>query len=489
MLSAVDTELPHPSPKSTSLLGFALHDFLGEGATSFVRLAVNRVTSQRAAVKIVPKRPGKEGQQCRAAILKEITIHQSINHWNVIQFMGRSEDEDAMYIFLEYASAGELFDRIAPDVGVGEDLAHFYFKQLIAGMEHLHSRGICHRDLKPENILLDECGNLKISDFGLATVFRNKGTVRMLTTPCGSPPYVAPEIHTLQYDGSQVDIWSSGVILFVLLAGNTPWGEPTHRDLEFVEFARRDGSALSQPPWSNISPPVLALLLGLLEIEPTKRFDVASIRADPWFGRPNSMLDIEGRCSDPESLAAEMMMRVQMTGATVIAEPEQPISYSQPEVMMVDSPGKFFSQSDRVPGAISFSQPVRCMPMDGDCPSPVVFRGPTASQVAKAKRFGDLFPSNSITRFFCPWGPTFIFERLGNILTEYLVPYKINYKLLKISFSTVDKRKCPLNGEITIQQATEEWHLVAFRKSKGDPIEFKRFYMAITGACDDIVAK
>ena len=114
-------------------------------------------------------------------------------------------------------------------MGIDEECAHLYFTQLLASVGYLHNLGICHRDLKPENMLLDDHGNLKLSDFGLATVFRHKGKTRILTTPCGTPPYVAPEIHACHYEGPKVDLWSSGIILYVLLAGNTPWGEPTDR--------------------------------------------------------------------------------------------------------------------------------------------------------------------------------------------------------------------------------------------------------------------
>jgi serine/threonine-protein kinase Chk1 len=101
------------------------------------------------------------------AAKKEFKIHSSVDHPNIIKVLGCAEDTSNIFILLEYAAAGELFDKIEPDVGVGEEVAHFYFNQLIASIGHLHSLGICHRDLKPENILLDECGNLKLSDFGV----------------------------------------------------------------------------------------------------------------------------------------------------------------------------------------------------------------------------------------------------------------------------------------------------------------------------------
>ena len=186
------------------------------------------------------------------AVKKEFKIHQVISHPNIIKLLGSTEDADHFYFILEFAVAGELFDKIEPDVGIDEEVAHFYFLQLINAVSHIHSLGICHRDLKPENILLDECGNLKLSDFGLATVFRHKNKTRTLTTPCGTPPYLAPEVRDMNYSGDSVDLWSSGIILYVLLVGNTAWAEPTRRDEEFNRYCLSYPN-LSYHPWDNFS--------------------------------------------------------------------------------------------------------------------------------------------------------------------------------------------------------------------------------------------
>ncbi|XP_009986260.1 PREDICTED: serine/threonine-protein kinase Chk1, partial [Tauraco erythrolophus] len=133
-----------------------------------VQLAVNRRTEEAVAVKIVDT---TRAADCPENIKKEICINKMLNHENVVRFYGHRREGTTQYLFLEYCRGGELFDRIEPDIGMPEPEAQRFFQQLIAGVVYLHGIGITHRDLKPENLLLDERDNLKISDFGLATVF------------------------------------------------------------------------------------------------------------------------------------------------------------------------------------------------------------------------------------------------------------------------------------------------------------------------------
>jgi len=202
------------------LVTVELHQVIGEGTFGTVRLALDTAGKQYACKMFqLTQDDGLKAKQ--ADLFKECKIHAAARHANIIEFMGQVSTIDYHHIFLEYGAGGELFDRIPPDVGIGEDLAHFYFHQLMNAVEYLHLVGIAHRDLKPENILLDSLGNLKVADFGLAAVFRHKGTLRNSSTACGTPPYVAPEIHTYDYFAPFTDIWSSGIILYVLMCGST----------------------------------------------------------------------------------------------------------------------------------------------------------------------------------------------------------------------------------------------------------------------------
>lgn len=185
-------------------------------------------------------------------LLKEVKVHSALKDKNVLEVLGSEIDQDgsrpewggigpAFFILLEYAAGGDLFDKIgqslsfltpgclvlrwhertAPDYGVSEDLAHYFFYQLLSGLNYVHLQGVAHRDIKPENLLMDGHGNLKLSDFGLCSVFRLREKERKLNDACGSPPYAAPELAWREpYKAEPVDVWSAGVVLFTLLVGS-----------------------------------------------------------------------------------------------------------------------------------------------------------------------------------------------------------------------------------------------------------------------------
>ncbi|KAK6338791.1 Chk1 protein kinase, variant 2 [Orbilia brochopaga] len=208
---------------------------------------------------------------------------------------------------MEFADGGDLFDKIEADVGVQGDIAHFYFHQLLAGTEFIHSKGVAHRDIKPENILLDSNGNLKIADFGFASLYKHKGKVKTSTQLVGSPPYVAPEVSQgVGYVGDQVDIWSCGVVLFVLLTGNTPWDEPTDRSAEFYEYKSTGGKATYEP-WNLISDDVLSLIRGMMTVNPSKRYTADDIKKHPWYTAPNPLMTSNGTCRDGLALATRLV--------------------------------------------------------------------------------------------------------------------------------------------------------------------------------------
>lgn len=137
----------------------------------------------------------RNGRISAKQLAMEVSLHSHVGqHPNIIEWFATGEDTVWRWIAMEFADGGDLFDKIEADKGVSEDIAHLYFLQLISGVSFMHSKGVAHRDLKPENILLSDKGDLKLADFGMATLYQYQGKTKQSTTMCGSPPYIAPEV-------------------------------------------------------------------------------------------------------------------------------------------------------------------------------------------------------------------------------------------------------------------------------------------------------
>jgi len=268
---------------------------LGEGTFGKVKYAVNTETDERVAIKVLDKEKIQK-QNMGSQIKKEISIMKMIRHKNVVVLREVLASRTKIFIVLELITGGELFDKIVSEGRFDEKTARFYFRQLVEGVAYCHSSNVCHRDLKPENLLLDENGDLKISDFGLSALYEPEeaqsgndaenitaegmanSRATLLHTTCGTPNYVAPEVLADKgYDGRAADVWSIGVILYVLLAGFLPFDEPTMSAL----FRKIQKAEFSYPSW--FSPPVKSLLNKILIPNPKQRVTLAQIRQDPWY--------------------------------------------------------------------------------------------------------------------------------------------------------------------------------------------------------------
>uniref|UniRef100_A0A0K0D0S3 non-specific serine/threonine protein kinase n=1 Tax=Angiostrongylus cantonensis TaxID=6313 RepID=A0A0K0D0S3_ANGCA len=172
-----------------------------------------------------------------------------------------------LQLYLEYADGGELFDQIEPDVGMPPVKAQFYFRQLLHGLQHIHSMGVVHRDIKPENLLLTGQDVLKISDFGMATVFRHSGHERMLNAACGTMPYASPQVIKGLYKAEPVDIWSSGVVLVAMLAGELPWDSASKDCPAYQEWVNGKVVVTETNPWKKIDNIALCTLISPLRYE------------------------------------------------------------------------------------------------------------------------------------------------------------------------------------------------------------------------------
>ncbi|KAK2433115.1 CBL-interacting protein kinase 18 [Trifolium repens] len=255
---------------------YEIGKLLGQGTFAKVYHARNLKNGMNVAIKVIDKekvlRVGMIDQ-----IKREISVMRLVRHPHVVELYEVMASKTKIYFVMEYVKGGELFNKVSKGK-LKHDDARRYFQQLISAVDYCHSRGVCHRDLKPENLLLDENGNLKVSDFGLSALAETKHQDGLLHTTCGTPAYVAPEvIHRKGYDGTKADIWSCGVILYVLLAGYLPF-----RDPNLIEMYRKIGKAdFKFPNW--FASDVRRLLSKILDPNPKSRISITKIMESSWF--------------------------------------------------------------------------------------------------------------------------------------------------------------------------------------------------------------
>ncbi|KAK8642597.1 hypothetical protein V6N13_011934 [Hibiscus sabdariffa] len=248
---------------------------IGEGTFAKVKFAQNTETGESVAMKVLDRSTIIKHKMVDQ-IKREISIMKLVRHPYVVRLHEVIASRTKIYIILEFITGGELFDKIIHNGRLSEAEARRYFQQLIDGVEFCHSKGVYHRDLKPENLLLDSQGNLKISDFGLSAL--PEQGVSLLRTTCGTPNYVAPEVLSHKgYDGAVADIWSCGVILYVLMAGYLPFDE---LDLTTL-YSKVERAEFSCPSWFPVE--AKSLIHRILDPNPQTRITIEQIRSDEWF--------------------------------------------------------------------------------------------------------------------------------------------------------------------------------------------------------------
>lgn len=254
---------------------FLVQKQLGEGTFGKVMMGVHTITNEKVAIKILEKSK-ITNQQDIDMITREIKILKKIRHPNIIQLYQIIETNDDLYLIMEHANSGELFEYIVKHGRVDNENAALFFKMILDGVEYLHKNGVCHRDLKPENLLLEKHTNcLKIIDFGLSNMYVQG---ERLKTACGSPCYAAPEmIAGKEYKGLQVDIWSCGVILYAMVCGYLPFEDPDTNRL-YTKIMKGDYSIPS-----DIDREAADLIRKILVTDPETRFTLKQIREHPWF--------------------------------------------------------------------------------------------------------------------------------------------------------------------------------------------------------------
>ncbi|VVB14004.1 unnamed protein product [Arabis nemorensis] len=397
--------------------------------------------SESVAIKIinkdqVMKRPGMMDQ-----IKREISIMKLVRHPNIVELKEVMATKTKIFFVMEFVRGGELFSKVAKGK-LEEDAARRYFQQLISAVDFCHSRGVSHRDLKPENLLLDENGDLKISDFGLSALPEQILQDGLLHTQCGTPAYVAPEVLRKKgYDGAKADIWSCGVVLYVLLAGCLPFQDENLMNM-YRKIFRAD---FEFPPW--FSPESRRLILKLLVVDPDKRISIPAIMRTPWL-RKNFTSPLAFKIDEPICSASNNNNEEDDGEGDRDWEETEPIS------------PKFFNAFEFISSMSS---------------------GFDLSSLFESKRkVQSVFTSRS--------SATEIMEKIETVTKEMNMKVKTTKDFKVKMEGKTEGRKGRLSMTAEVFEVAPEIAVVEFCKSAGDTLEYNKLYEEeVRPALNDIV--
>ena len=484
----------------------------------------------------------------------------------MIRFLSHNTEDPAwVWIALELAEGGDLFDKIEADVGVGVDVAHFYFRQLVEAVAWCHSKGVAHRDVKPENVLVSGSGDLKLGDFGLATQFldEKRGGRKLCGMVCGSPPYIAPEILEVGrengavkrkggegegererrgYDPQVADVWSVAIVLFVLLAGNTPWDSPVMGEsYEFHEYVTSGGQP-SDELWEKVPKEAMGLVTGMLEVDVRKRMTLDMVRGDPWFGRRNPHLNAKGKAANPVGLATQLLEGLRIDFDAKEPPPSQQQHQQQPtsqNAMDIDTPpttttttstttppppnldwepsqlpaSQLPPTQSNAPAGFTSTQQARDFLLSlADDPAMSQFSATPSVPLTltqQARQFKDILPSHSLAKFYSRLPLPRLLAQLGTAFhrldvalpdPSVLNPQQVENQLLFRGDATVwvkalDARAQPLQGNVILSRLSgeggegEELTEVRFLKAKGDPLGWRRLFKRVVVLCREGVVR
>lgn len=256
---------------------YKMGETIGYGGLSTTRKCYHKMTGEVRAVKVTKKEDLEYGE--RQKLLAEIEILKELDHPSICRIIDIFEDKKKFYFVQEYLSGGGLFDSLIQNVGFTEQASATIFRQLISAVAYLHSKKIAHRDIKPDNILFEsnDALNIKVLDFGNS---RKMGENEAMQGVYGTAYYVAPEVLTGKYD-EKCDIWSMGVILYMLLSGNPPFNGQS--DIQIIEAVKKGDFEIDGGVWDEITPSAKDLCLRMLTHDPSQRISAAESLNHPWF--------------------------------------------------------------------------------------------------------------------------------------------------------------------------------------------------------------
>ncbi|MFS8015994.1 putative protein kinase CAMK-CAMKL-CHK1 family [Helianthus anomalus] len=429
-------------PSRTRVGRYELGRTLGEGTFAKVKFARNAETDENVAIKILDKEKVLKHKMI-SQIKREIATMKLIRHPNVIRMFEVMASKTKIYIVLEFVTGGELFDKIAAKGRLKEDEARKYFQQLINAVDYCHSRGVYHRDLKPENLLLDSSGCLKVSDFGLSALPQQVREDGLLHTTCGTPNYVAPEvINNKGYDGAKADLWSCGVILFVLMAGYLPFEESNLMALYKKIFK----AEFSCPPWFSSN--AKKLIKRILDPNPETRITTAELIEHEWFKKgyvPPKFEQEDVSLDDVDAIFDEAGDSPALVVERRDERPSQPVTMNAFELISKSQGLNLSSLFEKQMGLVK-----------------------------RETRFTSKRPANEII------------SKIEEAATPLGFDVKKNNYKLKLH-GEKSGRKGHLSVATEIFEVAPSLHMVEVRKAGGDTLEFHKFYKNLSTGLKDIV--
>ena len=256
---------------------FILGEEIGKGTFGVVRLATHIITNEKVAVKMLYKERILNEESAKKRLEKEIKILKVLRHRNIVQLYNVFQTSSTIFLVMEHIQGKELFEIIVKKKKLSELESLLYFQQLISGIEYLAKLGIAHRDLKPENLMIDSRKVLNIAAFGLSNTYKKN---ELLSTPCGSPSYAAPEMLSGEkYWGLGADIWSCGIILYTMLCGRLPFEDKDN--IKLYEKIKEGNFIIPE----FLSENAKDFLTKILVVDPKKRYNITQIKKHPWFNQ------------------------------------------------------------------------------------------------------------------------------------------------------------------------------------------------------------
>jgi len=280
---------------------------LGRGSFSVVWKAKNKKTGDAQAIKVISKKELVDKKTARR-LQTEVDILTKVKHPNIIALTDLFDEPDNLYMVMQLVTGGELFDKIMKKGQYSEKDACAVIHKVVAAIHYLHGHNIAHRDLKPENLLVhgDDDTQVMISDFGLSRII---GDNSMMSTACGTPYYVAPEVIKAEQYSKEVDMWSIGVITYFILCGYPPFmGESLQQIFESIQNCEYDFPAVE---WDNISSSAKDFIKKLLTTDPRKRMTAEQGLTHPWLLSGGS----EGRIKTEKFSSSKQSLKLMKTNS------------------------------------------------------------------------------------------------------------------------------------------------------------------------------